>query len=188
MGIIEKIRSFVETIETKNFYKYITVFLIGISTFASIIVFQYYRKVKHWKERITLINELREDDVKVVLEKAQHVQQQRAEVDAILAEDEDFKIGGYFKDLLAKLQLSEKEIAEETIQIDREDNYRESELNAKFEDMNMKQLTKLLQEIEKNKRIFTKKLEIMKSKKKLGTIETQITIATLLPAEKELVE
>lgn len=186
--MIERIRTFFETIETKDFYKYITIFLAVITFIASIIVFQYYRKVKYWKGRVKIINELREDDVKVILEKAQQVQQQQAEVDAILAEDEDFKIGGYFKELLSRLQLVDKEIAEETTQIDREDNYRESELDAKFEDMNMKQLTELLQEIEKNKRIFTKKLEITKSKKSPGTIEAQITIATLLPAEKELTE
>jgi len=187
MGLVEKIRLFIETIETKDFYKYITIFLIGITFISSLIVFQYYRNVSYWKGRIKIINELRENDVKVIREKAQHVQQQRAEVDAILAEDEDFKIGGYFKDLLTKLQLTDKEIAEETTQIDREDNYRESELNAKFEDMNMKQLAKLLQEIEQNKRIFTKKLEITKSKKKPGTVEAQIIIATLLP-ETELTE
>ncbi len=185
--MIERIRTFIETIETKDFYKYITFFLIGIILISGAIVFQYYRKVKYWKGRIKIINELREDDVKVIREKAQHVQQQRAEVDAILAEDEDFKIGGYFKDLLTKLQLTDKKIAEETTQIDREDNYRESELDAKFEDMNMKQLAELLQEIEQNKRIFSKKLEITKSKKNPGTIEVQITIATLLP-ETELTE
>ena len=187
MAIIEKIRTFVEAIETKDFYKYISLFLFGVTLIASNIVFQYYRKVKYWKEKIKIINELREDDVKIIREKAQHVQQQRAEVNTILAEDEDFKIGGYFKNLLTKLYLTDKKITEETAQIDREDNYRESELNAKFEDMNMKQLAELLQKIEQNKRIFNKKLEITKSKKNPGTIEVQITIATLLP-ETELTE
>ena len=187
MAVIEKIRTFIEAIETKDFYKYISFFLLGVTLISSGIVFQYYRKVNYWKGRIKIINELREDDVKIIREKAQHVQKQRAEVDAILAEDEDFKIGGYFKNLLTKLHLTDKKVAEETAQIDREDNYRESELNAKFEDMNMKQLAELLQEIEQNKRIFNKKLEITKSNKKPGTIEIQITIATLLP-ETELTE
>ncbi len=119
MVVIEKIRIFIEAIETKNFYKYISFFLFGVTIISSSIIFQYYRNVKYWKGRIRIINELREDDVKVIREKAQHVQQQRAEVDAILAEDEDFKIGGYFKNLLTKLHLTDKKIAEETTQIDR---------------------------------------------------------------------
>lgn len=181
MTVIEKIRLFIEAIETRDFYKYISFFFFVVLLIAGGIEFQYYRKIKYWKGRINTINELREDDVRVIRERAQQVKKQRAEVDAILEEDEDFKIGGYFKSLLGRLQLIDKEIAEETVQIDREDNYRESELNAKFEGMNMKQLAELLQEIEQNKRIFNKKLEITRSKKNPGTIDVQISIATLLP-------
>ena len=45
----------------------------------------------------------------------------------------------------------------------------------------------LLQKIEETKRIFIKKLEIVKSTKQLNSIEVMIAIATLLP-ETELTE
>ena len=181
MTLIEKIRLFIESLETKDFYTYSGIFLIACTILGGGIVFQYYRNISYLKKRITEINDYREDDVRIIRQQAAQVKQQRAEVDSILAEEVDFKIGGYFKDLLAKLQLTEKKIAEETAQVDREDDYRESELIAKFEDMSMKQLTELLQELEQNKRISTKRLEITKSKKKPDTIEVQITIGTLLP-------
>ncbi len=181
MTVIEQIKSFFESLETKDFYKYIGIFLAACSLIGGGVVFQYYRKVSSLKKHIAEINEYREDDVRVILQQALQVKQQRAEVDTILSEDVDFKIGGYFKDLLDKLKLTEKKVSEETSQVDREDNYRESELNAKFEDMNMQQLTELLQELERNKRISTKQLDITKSKKKADTLEVQITIGTLLP-------
>ena len=181
MTAIERIRLFIESTEARDFYKYMGFFFFFLLLIVGGIAFQYYRKIRYWKRRITIINELREDNIKLIRERDQQVKKQRIEVDTILAEDENFKIGGYFKSLLTKLNLNDRAIAEETVQIDREDNYRESELNAKFEKMNMKQLTELLQEIEQNKRIFSKKLEIIRSQKNPGTIDVQISIATLLP-------
>jgi len=166
----------------RDFYKYAFIFLFSITIVSIGILFQYYKKVSYFKQHINDLNELRAYQVKAIREKAQHVKLQRQKVNEILAEDENFKIGGYFKILLEKLHLTEKKVSEETGQIgEREDIYREIELNAKLEDMNMKQLTQLLQEIEQNKRIFTKKLVIIQSKKTPHTIETEITIATLLP-------
>ena len=180
MTMIEKIRTLVEDLETKDFYIYTGIFLIICSVLTIGIVFQYYRRINYLEKEITEINDYREDRVRVIREQAAQVKQQRNDVDAILAEDINFKIGGYFKDLLVKLELTDKKIAEETALVDREDNYRESELDATFEDMNMKQLATLLQELERNRRISTKRLEVTKSKKKPETIEVRITIGTLL--------
>ena len=52
--------------------------------------------------------------------------------------------------------------------------------------MNMKELTELLQAIEQNPRISTKRLEIIKAKKDSKTIDVQITITTLLPKVTEV--
>ena len=121
--------------------------------------------------------------MKRILTRAASVQQQRKEVDAILEEDKDFKIGGYFKDVLTKLVLTSKKAVESPSQIDREGKYRESILNVKFTDMDMKQLSELLNEIEKNKRIFTKELEVTTSRKTPQKIDVNLTIATLLLKE-----
>ncbi len=183
MEMLEKIASFIENIETKKFYLYAGVIIGSIFLFSAVIVFYHYRQVNYFKSQIDEINDLREVDVRTILTRAQRVQQQRAEVDAMLAEDVNFKIGGYFKDLLTELNLLDKQEIETTSQIEREDNYRESILNTKFVDMNMKQLTELLSKIEQNRRIYSKELEITKSKKKPDALEVSITIATLQPKE-----
>jgi len=182
MLFLERIRLFIEGIETKAFYRYVALFIASCTLLFGTIGFFYYRRIDALIKQIKRINRLREEDVRVLLEDHHQVEQQRAAVDAILSQDIDFKIAGYFKSLLEKLNLKDKIATEaEAATIEREDNYRGSELNAKFEDLNMKEVTELLQELEQNPRISTKKLEITASKKKQKTLDLQITITTLLP-------
>ncbi len=47
--------------------------------------------------------------------------------------------------------------------------------------MNMRELSELLNVLEQNKRVYTKELEVQKSRKSPRAIEVQLTIATLQP-------
>ena len=185
MKYLEPIRAFIENTEIKTFYYYIIGYLGTVFVLCCLLIFLYFSSTSSLQKQIKRINNAREDEVLTLLEKVLYVDQQRKAMDAIFSQDTDFKIAGYFKDLLTKLNIKDKEVAEEASIIEREDNYRETELNAKFDDMNMKELTELLQELEQKPRISTKRLEITKSKKKPKTIEVQITITTLLPKTVE---
>ena len=180
MMILQPIKLFINKIDSKTFLYYIIGYLSACTLLMILIIFYYYSSARSLQKKIKNINASREE-VLVILEKSALVQQQRLMVEDTLAKDTDFKIGGYFKSLLLKLHLKDKEVAEETSTSDLEENYRKSELNAKFEDMTMKELTELLQEIEQNSRIATDRLEITKSKKQPKTIEVNLTISTLLP-------
>ncbi|HEV2916931.1 MAG TPA: hypothetical protein VGW78_04235 [Candidatus Babeliales bacterium] len=173
----------IAAIEPKKFLYYVGI-ILGI-TIALIggLIFQYYRSIHAITKRIGRINQYRQQ-AQDILERAQEVITQRQQVDSLLAEDLNFKIGGYFKDVLNKLQLSQKEKMETTQTIEREDNYLEQVLNAKFVDLNMKELTTLLAEIEGNPRIYTRELEIKRGEKTPGTIDVTLVIATLLPIAK----
>jgi len=177
MEALEKIRAFFEGMEEKDFYKYIALFISTVFLIVGFIVFRYYQNINYLKKRIDVVNELREE-AHQVLEKSLRVEQQRKEVNHILEEDADFKIIGYFEGLVEKFKLpkpTEKRVTETNL----DDEYRESTLEIKFTDMNMKALAELLQEIEQNKRIYSKTLEISKSKKQPNTIEVNLSIATL---------
>lgn len=180
MALLNTVYVFFDRIDKKRFYQYTALLLITLFLIMSALFFQFYRTVHYYKKKILFINELR-DEARIIREKAQHVQDQRTAVDTMLAEDPDFKIGGYFNDLLTKLSLTDKKSSEELTQIDRDDNYRESELTAQLVAITMKQLTELLYEIEQKKRIYIKKLIIEKSKKADHSIEVLVTLATLLP-------
>ena len=183
MVIVDKIKTFFEKTDTKTFYYYLIGYGGGCVLLLALYIYYFYSTTGQLQQKIRSLNRQRADKVRIILEEAQAVEQQRASVEAILSQNPDFKIAGYFKDLLISLNLKNKEIqdAESTTPTEREDNYREAELNATFEDMSMKELTELLQALEQNPRISTKGLEINKSKKKPKAIDVQITITTLLP-------
>lgn len=180
MNIITRLHLFFTNLESKRFYRYVLIFIIGILLLSAAGIFQYYRSIKSFRKEIQKVNALRAK-AKDILTRTQIVDQQRAEVNALLMEEPDFKIGGYFKKLLTDLNITQKEKMETTQTVEREDAYIEHTLTAQFVDMNMKDVTLLLEKIESNPRISTRQLEIKKSEKTPGTIEVTLEIATLLP-------
>lgn len=166
-------------LDKKTFYRYLAVFAAVFFVIIFLIIYQYKSKISSLRKKINKVNVWREQ-ARVELSKYEQIQKQRKEVDAILAEEEDFNITGYFDDLIKKMGL-ESHLKERTpSKLEREDNYQETMVNATLVDITMQQLTELLNEIENKARIFTKYLEITRSKKS-PTIEVNLTIATLQP-------
>jgi hypothetical protein len=180
MKILDQIRDFIASLDEQTFYKYSGVVLGALILVASLLLFSYQRRVNNLLDTISTINEERER-TRAILTRAERVKRQRAEVDAIMSEDENFKIGGFFNDVLNNLHLSDKKTVEETSQSDKEDKYSESVLRAKLTDMTMKELCELLNTLDQNKRIYTKELDIVALKKTPPTLEVTITIASLEP-------
>jgi len=165
MEFIQKLQSYLDQLDEKRFYQYCGAFLVIVGLGMSILMFQYYRTIKSLKNQISAINETREE-VRLLLDKAQHVKKEQKEVDEIIAQDPNFKIAGYFEDIITKLGLASKKASKLEVTVPaQEGRYQESVLNARFADMTMKELTELLKEIEQNKRVFSKELEITASKK-----------------------
>lgn len=185
MEAIDKIRNFIENLETKDFYKYLAIALSVIIVIIGILIFNFYRKIHNLNERIALINDQRIVAQRILTQDEQ-VKKQRIAVNAILAQDPDFIIGNYFNKILTKLGLIDKQKSSiEVSHIEHGDGYKETILKAKLTDMNMKQLCDLLSEIEKTERVYPKELEIVKGKNK--TIDVNLAIATLEPKEKQKV-
>lgn len=178
MFIIDTIQSFIESLEEKNFYKYLALTIGIIICIVSLIFFGYYRALNTINDRIIMINDLREN-VQQALTASKKIKKQREQINTILAKDVDFKMGAYFTDLLASLKLTEKKQAVDYSHIDHVGAYRESILKAKLTDLTMKDLCELLYAIEKNQRMYVKELEIVKSRK--GNLDINLTIATLEP-------
>jgi hypothetical protein len=176
MFIIDTIQSFIESLEERDFYKYLALSITVILGILFLVFFMYYRATNSIIDRITTINDLREN-VQQILTASKKVKKQREEIDTILAQDENFKIGAYFDKTLTALRLSDKSQPPDYSHIDHTGAYRENILRAKLTDMTMKDLAELLNDIEKNQRVYTKELEITKSRK--GNLDINLTIATL---------
>lgn len=186
MEFIEKIQAYLTQMDENKFYQYLLIFLIIVGTLMGGLMFYYYRTTKNLKRQILGINDTREE-VRLLLDKAQHVKTEQKEVDELIAQDPNFKIAGYFEDVITKLGLSSKKASKlEVTSPAREGRYQESILNARFSDMTMQELTELLKEIEQNRRVFTKELEITASKKTPNTIDVNLVIATLEPRSQEI--
>lgn len=145
-----------------------------------LIIIYYYSSMNALQKKIKNIDAHR-DEVHEILEKYALIKQQQLIVEEVLAKDPLFKISGAFAKLLTDLNLTDKKVSEDLSIIDLEGNYRKTELNAKFTDMTMQELTVLLERLEQNPRVATNRLEITKSKKNPKTIEVSLTISTLLP-------
>lgn len=181
MVLLEQIKSFFNTTETKTFYYYILGYVIACTLLFGVTIFYYYHSTNKLYRKIKTINSSREEEVRVILEESARVKQEQIRMEDILSKDPDFKIAGYFEELLSKLGIKDKRISFEAGRSDLEGNYVKSELSAKFEDMTMQELTELLQDLDQKERIATERLEITKSRKKPKTIEVNLTISTLLP-------
>lgn len=191
MIFFSSIRNYISNLDQKDFYRNSAIAL-GVLFFLVIGIIYYTRtRVSYWRKRINIINEQR-DEIRTILEKNQLVLSQRAQVDAMLTQVPDFKINGYFTDLVNGLGFIGNKAPTTSVSFgDRDDQeYREVLLNAKFDAMDMKQLTILLEKIEQYDRIYIKDLEIMKSKKAADAISVNLTIATLQrkPEQTELAE
>ena len=175
MEALQKINQILQTINKKQFYIYAGIFVGSILLTEGVVLWRYYQKTNKLRREINYINISRED-AQDIFTRAQRVEKQQKEVDGILSEDTNFKIAGYFKEMVNQLGLSEKQKIAQPQSIDRDDNYIETVVNAKFT-----QITILLQSIEQNARLYTKELEIVRSTKMPNTLEVKIIVATLLP-------
>jgi len=140
---------------------------------------------------ITSINSLKKEMIKVnnermqtknILEQNELLKKQQKDVEELIAQNKQFKLKDYFEKTLEKLNIKNNmkapTITTEPLELLRSQGYEEVRMEVELVKLNTKQLTELLSELEENKRIDIKKLEITKSKKE-PTIDVQLTITTL---------
>lgn len=170
---------YIESLDNKSFYQYLGIVLAIILVLVSLVTFNFYRTVWYWQERNEVINEQREE-VRELLTKAKQVKLLQTDAGRMIEQDEDFKIRDYFETLLQQLQIPRASVVEINITpVEHDAATREDILNAKLTDLDMKQLSELLEAIEQNKRVYIKELDIVKSKRKPRSLEVNITFATL---------
>ncbi len=182
MTFFENLEARIAQLDKKSWYTYLAI--TGGILFALIgaILFYYFSVTSKWEQRIAAINETR-SEVKRLLNRAERVQKERAEVTALLEEDPNFKIKAYVQELLEKIGIAGNVSAENVAPSTSDENYQIDVATYQLLGITMKQLTEFLDELESNKRIFIKELDISKSKKVPRTIDVGITIATMMPKE-----
>lgn len=181
MNIFEQMYHYFEQANQKTRYLYMGIFFGIVIALHLIVGYFFFSRYNALHETLANVNDQRSTTVQRLIGRIHEMKRQKASVNTMLAEDENFKIGGYFKNLISSLGLTAKKEIETTSQADKDELYKESVLNAKFSSTNMQELTELLEQIENNKRIYIKEIEITESKKIPNTVDFVITIATLQP-------
>lgn len=191
MAIFDQLKDFIDDLDEKNFYRALIITITVIVLIITGILYLQQRKVAALKKRITLINKNRRT-VQEILTKFEKVKKQKDEVAGVLEKDKSFKILGEFDKILQAANLSAHKASHTilTESLESLPEYNEVRLVVSLTDLNMRQLTELLQEIEKNERIHIKDLEITKNSK--PSFDANLTVATLLsktqaPTEMESV-
>lgn len=177
MAWLDSLKTFINNLDEKQFYLYLGGFIGAVLLGIILGITLFYRDVSSYKKQIAKLNEQREE-IKTILQKNYRVEQQRTKINQLLAE-KNFKIGGVFEELLARLQLTNNKESTRTLSTEKDNEYRESSLEARLVNITMQQLCTLLNEMHTNKLIYTKEVDITKSKRVPRTIDVTLTIATL---------
>jgi type II secretory pathway component PulM len=176
MSVIDSINQWLSSLDTKVYYRYIAGFLAVTALLVCLLIYYYYSSINYYKRQIRIVNNQREE-VQTLLEKAALIDQQKREVISIIDEDPGFKIVAYFADVLKELNLTDK--SDRTItQEQPSEPYNVKILQARFNEVTMKEVVELLDKLDKNKRIYIKDLEIERSKKNNRRIDARLSIAT----------
>jgi hypothetical protein len=177
MTIIDRIYNFFANLDAEQFRNYVAVVLLLVMLLTGFMIYRYYSQVNYYKRRVAAINRNRVD-VKELLTRYEMVKRQQADVDALLEKDRDFKIAGYFDEVMNKLGLAQNKAREpETSSELLENGYTEINLYASFSNLNMQKIVQLLDTLETNERIYIKEVEIYKANG--NNVNVNILLATL---------
>lgn len=184
MELVNKLRLALEGLDRKDFYKHLIIVFVLMAALMGFMVYWHVSSMSDLRVRIDSVNETREKTVRSLLKRMAQVQQQRGRVKDILAKEPNFKIAGYFNEVLMQQGLIDFRTEENVSEVDMGNDNTEISLRARFSAITMKQLCELLDVIEKKERIYAKNLEITKSVKMPESIDVNLTVATLQPKTK----
>lgn len=186
--MFKQLKAYIYTLSEREFILYASIG-VGIMVCITAGVGYYgYASVKKLKKKISVLNTQRQE-AQLLLSTFEQVKQQQASVAAELEKDKSFKIVGYVDSVLGNLNLVPLRASSTQTEQPLEylPEYTEIKVVVHFTNMNMKQLTELLHEFEKNERIYTKELEITRSSGQ-QTIDVTLAVATLQRRTPEVEE
>lgn len=179
MELLQKLQETLLSFERKEFYKHVGFYFGIMLALVLALIYYYYARVSDLQKNLKKLNRTRQE-VQVLLQKYRNVQKQKAEVNAMLAEEKNFKIKSFFDNLVHQHHLNSK-LKKETEPSDEilHKKYTEYKLLAQFRQISTQQLCELLNSIEQKARVYTKELIITKTKG--ASLDVSLTIATLKP-------
>lgn len=185
MNALDNLFLTIKNLNSKDFLKYGYIAISVILMFTGLIIYRHFSKINSLKKEIKKVN-LARQETQVILSKDVEVKKQKDIVDEIIKKGKNFKLLQYFDTIVQNLGIQQniksKNITTSDLENLTAQGYSEIKLNAEISNLNMKKLVELLDEFEKNERIYIKSLEITKESEQ--AIEVNLIIATIQPKEE----
>ena len=189
---ISPITNFFFNLDEKNFNHILIGSISGIIILFGLFLYLQFHEVRRLKREMIKVNNERMQ-TKEILEQNEILKKQQKEVEELIAQDKQFKyIKQEFLKIIDTLNLKNNLKTDPTpvtkeLEHLRSQGYEEVQLDIELTKLNMRQLTELLIELEKNKRINIKRLEIAKSKNE-PTVEVQPLVISTIQKKAEATE
>ena len=189
---ISPITNFFFNLDKKYFNHILIGSISGIIILFGLFLYLQFHEVRRLKREMIKVNNERMQ-TKEILEQNEILKKQQKEVEELIAQDKQFKyIKQEFLKIIDTLNLKNNLKTDPTpvtkeLEHLRSQGYEEVQLDIELTKLNMRQLTELLIELEKNKRINIKRLEIAKSKNE-PTVEVQPLVISTIQKKAEATE
>jgi len=172
--------NFVQELDRREFYRYLAVTGGIFLCVLGIIFFFQRRQIQDLDRRLKNVNKQRQA-VRKILQEHALAEEQRQAVDSILERDRTFRIKEFFQLAVKNLGLT-RAMGKEPVVIDNDlgNGYTETQLESNFRNLDMKQVSDLLNRIEQNNRLYTKELTLSKARR-TQKVDANLVIATLQP-------
>lgn len=174
MKFMDPIRTFLESKSQKEFLTYILIAASVVVVLAAAIIWWSHVSIGSAQEMIADINSQREQ-VKKILTKHKYLEKEERELNEFMAKNPDFTIVGYIEQLLNQFGLKPSIPVEENITAGvGTSTYEEIIAHIEIVDTDMQTVAKLFQEIEKQKRVSIKSIEITREKPTIVTLRLDL--------------
>lgn len=173
--VLDTFRLFIQRLSKKAFKRFAFIYIVICIAIVMGIIIRHLSLVNQSKEKIIQLNKARKSIQEILTEFGQ-VEQQKNKIDAILKKDK-FRIQKFFQDIAQKYKVH---FTEKSSTKSMENGYTEESLYVTISQITTKQLCDLLEDIEKEQRVFIKFVDIAK----MGTakkINVTMDLATFIP-------
>ncbi len=182
--LLARIENFLATQNSAMFRNYILIYISVFSGLCGSLIFYYNYRTEIIIKNIKTLNTKYRSKVQELLSEELKIREQQNKVDELIKQDKNFLIMHYFESIIEQLGLSNKlQEKPRLTSVDpvllKSKGYSELILEIKLDDLNMWQVTQLLEELEKNKRVYIKNLELESNPGTPPTVSLLLTIATL---------
>ncbi len=177
MNIFQKIHAYLFSLDTRDFYKNIGVFLGGNLLACCFIGYLFLSTMSSLQDSLKDTYK-KEQEAKVLLDRLTKVKKQSEDINSILEQEPTFRIKNFYNDTIKTLNLESKQKREADVSEEEvlKGRYTEVRLSSFLGGIDTHQLCNLLQALEQKSRIYMKELVITK---KDSLVDVNIIIATL---------